>query len=757
MSSIVFEDLEENVLNSIINNASIKINKKTTQARILTKEGIVKTSNTITNLQNTFNKILAYNSTIAKIHQIEARRIDSMSKEKVMERGSAAMPIAGGSTDTASFIPELTKSITKLADELEKLNLTPQQQDAIPSASADIDIDLPDRRRSRYRRFGRGLGIAGKALGVLNVGYDVMDRASAGQSAGQIATGVVGGVGGGVLGAQAGAALGAFGGPAAPVTVPLGAFIGGTLGYFGGSAAGDAAYNALSTPTNRAVERNQKKRNNSLFSMLAKNIALVGMPLKTAAFAGTLAYSMSDKFASFLGSTMTSIGDYVNSLPSRLASIGSNIYDSSQSFGEGVELASGAVDAPFQFIRDTIGADETDWDIYRNTIAQIESQGRYGITGGSGDHYDGRYQMGASAKSEASRILGQELTHDPGSRAQFRNDPRLQERAFAAFTAANHRFLMRNPRYASATVERKLQILGYAHNQGMGGANNWLNTGVVGADGFGTRGTKYTDALARNFRNRGSYAAGTMFGGLLGAGREFVGNIVDAGRQMLTGPGQFIAPMAAVRVTSGYGPRRAPANGASSNHKGIDLGPRRPGTQGDAVFASADGVVTKAGWGTGYGNVVYINHGRGFETRYAHLRAFTIPQGARVRKGQQIGQLGNTGVGTGPHLHFEVRSNGQAIDPLRVIGSATVRPDASATEPGNEQVQPQQRPQRGWFARQAQDSAVQRRGGGNGRGGAIAAPAGGITPGVFAATPSRTPARSQNSNTRSWYQWILGG
>ena len=70
----------------------------------------------------------------------------------------------------------------------------------------------------------------------------------------------------------------------------------------------------------------------------------------------------------------------------------------------------------------------------------------------------------------------------------------------AGFTKANHTYLMNNPEYANATPQRKLQILGYAHNQGMGGAENWMKTGQVGSDGFGTKGTKYTDALAEEFR-----------------------------------------------------------------------------------------------------------------------------------------------------------------------------------------------------------------------------------------------------------------
>ena len=152
-----------------------------------------------------------------------------------------------------------------------------------------------------------------------------------------------------------------------------------------------------------------------------------------------------------------------------------------------------------------IGADAQQWDIFRNTVALIESGGKYDIFGGSGDHYDGRYQMGEAAKIDGSRLAGVEYpghSDDPNNqaRAAYRSNPELQETIFTAFTVANHRYLMGNETYASANVERKLEILGYAHNQGMGGAENWMTTGEVGADGFGTKGTKYTDMIAANFR-----------------------------------------------------------------------------------------------------------------------------------------------------------------------------------------------------------------------------------------------------------------
>ena len=149
----------------------------------------------------------------------------------------------------------------------------------------------------------------------------------------------------------------------------------------------------------------------------------------------------------------------------------------------------------------SMGFSQEDFDVFRNVVASIESGGKYDIAGGSGGHYDGRYQLGAAAKTDGARYAGvEDPGHTPEAREAFRKNPQLQEALFAGFTKANHTYLMRNTEYKNANPRRKLQILGYAHNQGMGGAEKWMTTGVVGSDGFGTKGTKYTDAIAAAFK-----------------------------------------------------------------------------------------------------------------------------------------------------------------------------------------------------------------------------------------------------------------
>lgn len=124
------------------------------------------------------------------------------------------------------------------------------------------------------------------------------------------------------------------------------------------------------------------------------------------------------------------------------------------------------------------------------------------------------------------------------------------------------------------------------------------------------------------------------------------------------------SPIQFASVTSRFGMRRHPILQYSRMHKGVDYGAPR----GTAIWAVGDGVVAQAGRNRGYGNVVYLRHANGLETRYAHLHGFGrgIKAGARVSQKQIIGYVGSTGLATGPHLHFEVLKNGRHENPLRM-------------------------------------------------------------------------------------------
>jgi murein DD-endopeptidase MepM/ murein hydrolase activator NlpD len=116
-------------------------------------------------------------------------------------------------------------------------------------------------------------------------------------------------------------------------------------------------------------------------------------------------------------------------------------------------------------------------------------------------------------------------------------------------------------------------------------------------------------------------------------------------------------------VSSFFGGRQDPLDGHDAVHYGVDYA----GAMGSSVLAVAEGVVTRAEPAAGYGNLIEINHGSGYVTRYAHNQKLLAPVGSRVVRGQTIALMGSTGRSTGPHVHFEVLRNGQRLNPLAFV------------------------------------------------------------------------------------------
>ena len=114
------------------------------------------------------------------------------------------------------------------------------------------------------------------------------------------------------------------------------------------------------------------------------------------------------------------------------------------------------------------------------------------------------------------------------------------------------------------------------------------------------------------------------------------------------------------RIASGFGMRIHPIYGIAKMHNGLDF----TAPQGTPIYATGDGQVTTAGIGTGTGNHVIINHGYGYETEYMHMVRIKARPGQRVKRGEIIGWVGNTGASTGPHCHYEVHINGNPVDPV---------------------------------------------------------------------------------------------
>jgi murein DD-endopeptidase MepM/ murein hydrolase activator NlpD len=136
------------------------------------------------------------------------------------------------------------------------------------------------------------------------------------------------------------------------------------------------------------------------------------------------------------------------------------------------------------------------------------------------------------------------------------------------------------------------------------------------------------------------------------SGRELKNAVSPAGR-----------PIAKGWLSSYYGKRTDPFHGRKVMHKGVDFA----GKLGSDVFATAEGVVTWAGKRYGYGQLVEVNHGNGYSTRYGHCQEILVAVGDRVAPRQKIALMGSSGRSTGPHVHYEVLKNGRQVDPTRYV------------------------------------------------------------------------------------------
>lgn len=150
-------------------------------------------------------------------------------------------------------------------------------------------------------------------------------------------------------------------------------------------------------------------------------------------------------------------------------------------------------------------------------------------------------------------------------------------------------------------------------------------------------------------------------GDALGAPVELVSSSASLASQEAGAP-QFVGamPISSGRVTSRFGMRFDPLVGGHRMHSGVDLA----AAEGTPVTAPQDGIVSFSNWSGGYGLLVAVEHASGIQTRFGHLSRVAVKAGQQVRKGQLLGLVGSTGRSTGPHLHYEIRHRGHAIDPL---------------------------------------------------------------------------------------------
>jgi murein DD-endopeptidase MepM/ murein hydrolase activator NlpD len=143
---------------------------------------------------------------------------------------------------------------------------------------------------------------------------------------------------------------------------------------------------------------------------------------------------------------------------------------------------------------------------------------------------------------------------------------------------------------------------------------------------------------------------------------EVYGLVKNKAQMMASIPAiQPIANKDLTRLASGYGMRMHPIYKTEKMHSGMDF----TSPVGTEIYATGDGIVAKVEYfGRGYGNNVIIYHGYGYESVYGHMSKMVARQGQKIKRGDIIGYVGNTGTSTGPHLHYEVRKNGNAINPV---------------------------------------------------------------------------------------------
>ena len=138
-------------------------------------------------------------------------------------------------------------------------------------------------------------------------------------------------------------------------------------------------------------------------------------------------------------------------------------------------------------------------------------------------------------------------------------------------------------------------------------------------------------------------------------------------------------PVERLDYSSNWGVRSDPFHGNARMHAGVDI----RGPVGTPIYATADGFVGRAQRAGGYGNLVELDHGKGLQTRYGHLSKILVNPGDRVRRGQLIGLMGSTGRSTGSHLHYEVRMDGSAVNPVPflTVGDYTLMTQDRALQP----------------------------------------------------------------------------
>jgi murein DD-endopeptidase MepM/ murein hydrolase activator NlpD len=673
------DKIDQDFANSLIKKVMFGTGKKKQQIAagndniIVSQDNIVKMSDSLTSLQNAFNTIYAHSLNIRNLQQFQEKRLQTIKKESNIESKLSSGSMAGGAMPSgesglglsAAKLDKLAEKMGDLNDKLDKLDLSSGGLGAEELGTAG----------------GLGLGaskIGRKLAGPIGALIDTGMRASEGQSVGQIASGV----GGGLAGGYAGAALGTA------IFPGVGTAIGGIGGYLLGGMAGDAAYNSIQGRANGGIVKaggtyvvGERGPELITFNGMSGRVRPNGQTggsstaekyIMNAAAQSSRARakfeqertlgptSYSSKFSNYLSSLFTSIPDWVSNI---------------KKFFNPTMVPPGAfTDGPATIESVMAMQLELESSGGKNLRTTMDNAGTMG----------GGYGMGNPAREDAYKNMTREERAQFEQLTGFKKAPTLNE----LVSRDGKSFLSDKAKIADEMLARSLARLTITSlRKSLGREPSMVD--VRGSMWLGPAGyAGYLQDVAANpsmtfdqFYNKHSNWPRpdmSQFPKTLG---EFQATLLQQVSRFSGGTpsaaGFYSPTRKPIATSSGFGGRMHPILGKWQNHGGLDI----PAKTGDPIYAVKAGTVANAYNSTTYGNVVFVDHGGGIETRYAHLSEINVVAGQGVDQNTVLGLAGSTGRSTGPHLHFEVRINGRPVDPTPYLQAAAPTPPAPPATP----------------------------------------------------------------------------
>ena len=613
----IAQNIDNDTLNSIIKKSFIGIAPKENQ-EVIPGKSIVKVSNTITSLQNAFNSIYTYTLNVKNIHKVQERRLQNIKKEVTMETKTSTTPtLVGGMDFEIGNLPDvfrrLTTSVKDLTLQLDNLDMSGSACDT------EIDIDI-DRRRRRSRgtesiesidddddndsrkRRRRGGRAGRRGFGRALGVFGAVLDIADRVDEGQSAGQIAAGVGGGIAGGALGAKAGAALGAFGGPLAPVTVPLGALVG-------GALGYMGGSALGDKAYSVATNKGSQRRLETTATNVARQQARLENGQPLGATSYS--SRFADYLRQSISNMSVWALAAGGMLAAGfgGFGGFDgggASGFYGDGAGSTENAEKAMQYFMSQGWSREQA-----AGIVGNLQAESTPNLNPNAFGENDVRPGVHSYGIAQWNRGRWANLQAFAQSKNKPWNDFQTQLEFIQNELTGSHRRagdLLRNARDAATAAE----IVNRQYE--------------VSAD--------YTNRRAAN-------AIALLQGGT--ALRTANGTI----DRSAGGTG---------RLTSFYGMR----NGRM--HEGIDIA----APTGTPVAAAYGGVITTAGIVRGYGNVVYIDHGQGYSTRYGHLNSFAygIRDGVRVNAGDIIGAVGSTGRSSGPHLHYELRTPNGATDPI---------------------------------------------------------------------------------------------